>query len=116
MTLIFNLATWFMFATHRLIMIILSAKLLSNPSMHNKGMSRTRTGFTDLCTKFNADYDLDLRPSAWFLLATHLSVMMIICAELLENPTMHNKVMGRTQPGFTEICTQRLSADCGLYL
>ena len=27
---------------------------------------------------------------------------------------MHNKVMGRTRTGFTEIYAQRLSADCDL--
>ena len=42
--------------------------------------------------------------------------MMIICAKLFSNPTMHNKVMGRTRTGFTEVYAQSLSADCDLDL
>ena len=49
-----------------------------------------------------------------FLFATHCLIMMIICAKLFLNPTMHNKVMGRTQTGFTEVYAQSLSADCDL--
>ena len=40
-TLIFNLATWFLFATHCLIMIIICTKLFLNPTMHNKVLGRT---------------------------------------------------------------------------
>ena len=32
------------------------------------------------------------------------------------SPSMHNKVMGRTQTGFTEVFAQSLSADCDLDL
>ena len=28
---------------------------------------------------------------------------LIICAKLFSNPTMHNKVMGQTRTGFTEV-------------
>ena len=31
----------------------------------------------------------------WFLFATHPLIMMIICAKLFINPTMHDKVMGQ---------------------
>ena len=49
-TLTFNLAIWFLFATHSLVMMIICAKLFLNPTMHNKVMVRARTGFTDhLC-------------------------------------------------------------------
>ena len=37
-------------------------------------------------------------------------------AKLFSNPTMHNKVMGWTQTGFTEVYAQSLSADCDLDL
>ena len=50
----------------------------------------------------------------WFLFATHCFVMMIICAKLFLNPTMHNKVMGRTRTGFTEVYAQSLCVDCDL--
>ena len=46
-TLTFDLATWFLFATHRLVMMIICAKLFSNPTKHNKFMGRTRTGFPE---------------------------------------------------------------------
>ena len=59
---------------------------------------------------------LTFDPAIWFLLATHYLVMMIICAKLFSNPTMHNKVKGRTQTGFTEVYAQCISADCDLDL
>ena len=54
----------------------------------------------------------DLAP--WFLFATHRLAMMIMCTKLFSNPTIHNKFMGRTCTGFTEIYAQSLSADCDL--
>ena len=57
-TLTFYLVTWLLFATHCLVMMIICAKLFSNPIMHNTLMGRTRTGFTGLCTKFKCDLDL----------------------------------------------------------
>ena len=48
----------------------------------------------------------------WFLIATHYLVMMIICVKLFLNPTMHNKVMGRTRIDSIEAYAQSLSADC----
>ena len=63
-----------------------------------------------------ADCDLDLWPSDMVLFATHRLVMMIIRARLFSNPTMHNKGMGRTRTGFTEVYAESLSADCDLDL
>ena len=40
--------------------------------------------------------------------------MIIICAKLFSNPTMHNKVMGPTRTGFTEVYAHSLSVDCDL--
>ena len=61
MTLTFNLAMWFLFATHRFVMIIICAKLFSNPTMHNKAMGPTGTGFTEVYVQsLSADCDLDL--------------------------------------------------------
>ena len=51
--------------------------------------------------------------ATWFLFATNCLAMITICAKLFLNPTMHNKVMGRTQTGFTEVYAQSLSVDCG---
>ena len=42
--------------------------------------------------------------------------MIIVCAKLFTNPTMHIKVMGRTRTGFTEVYAQTLSANCDLDL
>ena len=42
--------------------------------------------------------------------------MIIICAKLFLNPTMHYKVEGQTRTGFTEVYAQRLSSDCDLDL
>ena len=52
----------------------------------------------------------------WFLIATHHLIMIIICANLFSSPTMHNKSMGRTRTGFTEVYAQSLSVDCDLDL
>ena len=54
--------------------------------------------------------------ATWYLFRTYRLVMMIICPVLFSNPTMHNKVMGRKQTGFTEVYAQSLSADCDLDL
>ena len=125
-TLTFDLAIWLLFATHRLVIMIISAKLFSNPTMHNKVMGWTRTGFTEVYAQsFSADCDLDLCSSdmtltfvlvTGFLFFTHRLVKMIICAKLFSNPTLHNKVMSRTQTGFTEVYAQSLSVDCNLDL
>ena len=40
-TLTSNLATWFLFATHYQIMIIICAKLFKIPGVYNKAMGRT---------------------------------------------------------------------------
>ena len=39
--LTFDLALWFLFATHRLVMIIILAKLFINPTMHDKVVGQT---------------------------------------------------------------------------
>ena len=36
--------------------------------------------------------------------------------QIILNPTMHNKVMGRTRTGSTEVYAQSLRADCDLDL
>ena len=60
-TLTFNLATWFLFETHSLVMMIMCAKLFSVPTMHNKLMGRPRTGFTEVYAQsLSVDCDLDL--------------------------------------------------------
>ena len=88
-TLTFDLATFFLFATYCLVMIISCANFFSNLTMPNKVMGRART---------------------------HRLVMIIICAKLFSNPTMHTKVMDRARTGFTEVYAQSLSADCDLDL
>ena len=45
---------------------------------------------------------------------THRLIMVIICATLFSNHTMHNKVKGRTRTGFTEVYAQNLSATVTL--
>ena len=42
--------------------------------------------------------------------------MILIYAKLFLNPTMHNKVTGRTRTGFTEVYAQCLSVHCDLVL
>ena len=83
--LAFNLATWFLFATHCLVIMIICAKLFLNPTMHNKVIGRSQTGTTEIYAQsLSVDRDLDLRPSDMVLVCD----MMIICAKLFLNPTM----------------------------
>ena len=64
MTSTFNLVIWFLIETHNFIIIIIFAKFFSNPTMHNKVMGQTRTGFTDIYAhSLSVDCDLDLWPS-----------------------------------------------------
>ena len=79
MILTFDLATWFLFATHRPVMMIICAKLFLNLIKHNKVMGQKRTGSTEILT-----FDL----ATWFLIATNRLVMMIICVKLISDPIM----------------------------
>ena len=45
-TLTFDLATWFLFATNRLVTMLICAKLISIPTMHDKVMGGTHIGVT----------------------------------------------------------------------
>ena len=66
----------------------------------------------NLCTNWRVGCDLDFYLATRFLFATHPLIMITICAKLLSNPTMHNKVMGRTWAGFTGLC---IKFKCGLW-
>ena len=106
MTLTYNLAKWFLFATHSLVMIIFCAKLFLNPTIHNKVIGRIRTGFPEVYAQsLGADCNLDLQPSG-MVLVCDTSSCHDYHAKLFANPTMHNKDMGRTQTGFIEACAQ----------
>ena len=73
MTLTFDLAAWFLFTTHRLVMMIICAKLFSYPTMHNKVTGWTRTGFIEVYTQsLRADCDLDIWSSD-MVLNCHIS-------------------------------------------
>ena len=60
-TLTFDLVKWFLFATHRLVMVIIRVILFLNPIKYNKEMGRTRTGYTEVYAQsLSVDCDLDL--------------------------------------------------------
>ena len=70
----FDLATWLLFATHYLVMMIICAKLFSNLTTHGKVMGRTRTGFTEVYAQsLSIDCDLDLWPNDMLLVRDTLS-------------------------------------------
>ena len=82
-----------------------------------KVIGRTRTGFVEAYAQsLRADCDFDPYLVAWFLFATHRLIMIIMCAKLFLNPTMYNKVMGRTRTGLTEVYAQSFRADSDLNL
>ena len=81
--------------------------------MHNKVMGRTlRSMHKVLVLTVTLNFVL----ATWFLFATHCLVVLIIYAKLFLNPTLHNKVTGRTRTGSTEVYAQSLSVDCDLDL
>ena len=114
MTLTFNPVTWFLFATHCLIMMIICAIFFSNPTMHIYGSDMNRFHWP-MHKVYVLTVTLNSGLVMWLLFATHRLVIMIICARLFSNPTMHNKGMGRTRTGFTEVYAQSLSADCATW-
>ena len=60
-TVTFDLATWFLFATHCLVMINIRAKLFLNLNMHYKVIGRTQTGSTEVYAQsLSKDFALDL--------------------------------------------------------
>ena len=60
MTLTYELATWFLFAKHHLVIMIICAKLFSNSTKHDKVMGWTQIGVTEAYAQsLSADCDLD---------------------------------------------------------
>ena len=56
-----DLATWFLFATYPLVMMIICAKLFINSTMHNKAMSQHKQVLLkDYAKSLRADCDRDL--------------------------------------------------------
>ena len=73
-TLTFNLATRFLFATYCLFMIIICAKCFLDSTMHDKVMGRAGRGFTEVYAQsLSADCDLDLQHSDKILVSDTLS-------------------------------------------
>ena len=83
-----------LFATHCLVMTIICAKSFLNPTMHNKVMGRTRTGFTEV---YAQSLSLTFELATWFLFVTYCLVMMIISAKLFSNTILYGLVMARTR-------------------
>ena len=93
MTLTVNLVMWILIAAHCLIMIIICAKLFSNPTMHNKVMGQTRTDLTEVYAQsLSAGCAFDLWPSDMVLFSTNRLFMMIICAKLFLIPPYITKL------------------------
>ena len=75
--------------------------------MNNKVMVPTRTGFIEVYAQgLSEDCDLNLYPSDMVLVHDTLSCHDDHLCQLFLNPTMHNKVMVRTQTGFIEVYAQ----------
>ena len=84
-------------------MMIICAKLLSNPTLHNKVMGRIQIGFTEVYAQsLSADCGLDLQPSDMVLIGYTSSYHVNHLCQLFSNPTMHSKVMGWTRTGLPE--------------
>ena len=101
-TLAFGLVTLCLFPTHRFVMMLICAKLFSNPTMHDKIMGLAWTSFTEAYVTLAFDL------ATWILFETHCFVMIFICAICFSNPT--DKVMGWIKTGVTEACRTKLGA------
>ena len=74
LTLTFDLAIWYLFATYCHVMMIICAILFSNLTMQNKVMGRTRTGTAEVYAQsLSVDCDFDLLPSDMVLVRDTLS-------------------------------------------
>ena len=109
----YNLATWVLFATHHLIMII-CANLFFKIPLH---LTKLLAGHKQVSLKpmhkvYERTVTSTFNLAIWFMIATYCLVMMIMCAKLCSKLITHNKVMGRTQTGTTEVYAQSLSVDC----
>ena len=117
MTLTYDPATWFLFATYHLIMMIICVTFFKNPTTHDKVIGRTRTGFTEAYAQsLRSDCDLDFNLTTWPLFAIHRLILIIICAKLFSNSTMHNTVIWVGHEQVSLIFAQSFSADCDLDL
>ena len=63
--------------------------------MHDKVMGQAQTDFTEAYAQSLRE-NSDLWPSDMFLFTTHCLVLLIICAKLFSNPTMHDNIMSQT--------------------
>ena len=78
--------------------------------MHEKVISLTETGFIEAYAQsLRVDCDLDLPYSDMILVCDTSSYHDNHLCQNFSNPVMHNKVMGRTRTGFTEVYAQSLS-------
>ena len=59
--------------------------------MHGKVMGWTQVSLKPMHKVLTVTFTFDL--ATWFLFATYPLVLMITCAKLFINPTMHDKVV-----------------------
>ena len=113
-----NLATWFLFVKDHPIMMIINANLFFKipPRMTKLLAGHDQVSLKPMHKVSEQTWTLTFNLMIWFLFATHFLAMTIICAKSFLNPTMHNKVMGRTRTSLTEVYAQSLNADCDLDL
>ena len=98
-------------------MMIIIVKLFLNPTMHNKvWVGHEQVSLKSMHKVLVRTVTLTFDLATWFLIMTHCLVMRIICAKLFLNPTMHNKIMGRTRTGSTEVNAKSLSVHYDLDL
>ena len=102
MTLTYNQAIWFLFATHHLITMIIC--IFKIP----QSIKKLWVGHEQVSLKSTHDVlvrtvTLTFNLATWLLFATNCLVVIIICDKKNLNPTMHNEVMGQTRTGFTSV-------------
>ena len=112
MTLTFDLATWFLFAIYRLVMMIICAKLISNLITNNKWVGHVQFSLKSMHKVKVRNVTLTFDLATWFLFATHRLVMMIICTKLISNPIMYSYVMAGARFWNTQTHTQRVNSIC----
>ena len=118
LTLTFDITTWFLFATHRLVMIIICTKLFTDPTMNDNVTGPTRTGFTKAFSQsLRASCDLDLWCNDVVVVCDKLSCHDdYLCEIIFKSHHAWQKLLARNKQVSMKPYAQSSSANCDLDL
>ena len=104
-TLIFDLRTLLLYATHRLYMVDISAQLYWNSfiiQISYRPDTNTSPPYSMFLNTFDLAVTLTFDLRTWLLYATHRLYVVNICAKLFGDQVLGGKVMARTRTSLTD--------------